>query len=247
MQEDEFATFSHLLQLGRESLGGMIALGGNGQLVKREPLEKIGGWNELSTTEDIDLTLRFVLNGYQIRYCPVAQVWQEGVDNFWGLIRQRTRWADGLMKCIFDYFLNLASIKISFTRKLDGLISMGRVTIPLWIIFGYSYLICSLFLHFKINTYFPSYIFISCTTVFFLVMWLGILETTEKRMLPSAFRVLRFWTGSFVWLIVVPLAFIKLFNSVNFYWDKTYHKGVKENSKADSKKEARASSGVGIL
>lgn len=231
LQEDEFAVFSHLLQTGREILGGMTALGGNGQLVKRNALDAVGGWNENSTTEDMDLTLRLALEGYKVRYCSGAYLWQEGIDNLLGLIRQRIRWADGMIKCIFDYFLRLFSSRISFVKKLDGMMSLARITIPLWIIAGYIYLIFSLFFGLKIYTSIPSVLFFYISAAFFLVMWVGIIKVAKNSIFLSALRVFRFWSGSFIWLIVVPIAFLKIFSSTEFYWDKTYHKGSKKTSK----------------
>lgn len=236
-QNDEFSILYHLMQRGRELLGGMTCLGGNGQLTKKEALLEVGGWNELSTTEDIDLTLKLLIKGKQIRYCSKAILWQEGIDNFKCLLRQRIRWVDGLFKCIFDYFFPLIFGQAKLTSKIDGVISLSRVTIPLWIIMGNLYVIFSLILGFNIYSYVPANLCFILTLSFFSVMWIGVIKEEDKfSIIGSNKRVLRYWLCSFIWLIAAPIAFFKLFNyTQTIMWDKTFHKGSLSENKSHLK------------
>src|SRR4030067_55448 len=67
----------------------MVCFAGNGLLLRREALDEVGGWNEDALTEDIDLSVRFHLVGWEIRYCDEAIVWEGGVVHLRTLRRPR--------------------------------------------------------------------------------------------------------------------------------------------------------------
>ena len=46
---------------------------------RRQVLEKVGGWDSSILAEDTDLTIRCVLEGYQIRYVKTAECYEEAV------------------------------------------------------------------------------------------------------------------------------------------------------------------------
>lgn len=56
------------LQQQRVAIRGIGELRGNGQLVRRDVLEKCGGWNENSLTDDLDLTFKLHLAGVDIAF-----------------------------------------------------------------------------------------------------------------------------------------------------------------------------------
>src|SRR5439155_9306443 len=75
---------------------GSATLGGNGQCARLSALATLGPmpW-EASLTEDLDLSLRLIMNGWRLRFCPSAAVWQEALPGFRRLVRQRSRWLQG--------------------------------------------------------------------------------------------------------------------------------------------------------
>lgn len=81
---------------------GMIPLGGNSVFVRRELLERVGGWDETCLAEDADLGLRLSALGEPIRafYSAEHATREETPDSALGLIRQRTRWLQGFMHVI---------------------------------------------------------------------------------------------------------------------------------------------------
>ncbi|MDB5101176.1 MAG: glycosyl transferase family 2 [Cyanobacteria bacterium RYN_339] len=138
MQDDEFALYNEILQVGREVLGGAAALGGNGQLTRRSALKAVGGWSPSSLTEDLDLTMRLFLAGRgRIAHTSAAVVWQEGVPTFKALLRQRTRWAEGMLRCFGDYaFAVLASKEMPGKLRIDAFYALFSVFMPIMSVAG---------------------------------------------------------------------------------------------------------------
>lgn len=230
LQEDEFAIISHLYQLGKEHVGGLTALGGNGQFVKREALKSVNGWNYLSPTEDLDLTFRFLFKEWHIRYAPDSVLWQEGVETPWAFVRQRVRWAEGFLKCIFDYTLPLLFGKSSFMTKLDGAMTMLRVMVPFYVWIGYFYVIVTLIKDIEFATGISPYIMVASSWVFFAVMIVAMHRILYPKFFEAVYRASLYMIYSSFWIVAVPLGFVNCFRHINdIYWDKTEHKGSSDN------------------
>ena len=108
-----------VVQEGRLAAGGVAELRGNGQLLRRDAIHSAGGFNELTVTDDLDLSFRFLLADQ-----PIAVVWdppvrEEAVLTLAALWRQRQRWAEGGLQRFFDYWSQLLSERLSASQKLD--------------------------------------------------------------------------------------------------------------------------------
>ncbi|MBA4370066.1 MAG: glycosyl transferase family 2 [Coriobacteriaceae bacterium] len=99
MQDIEFVGFSAFVQEARDAFGS-VGLGGNGQFTRLSALLSLGHapWTEC-LTEDLDLGLSLVGEGWRIRFCPRAYVAQQAVTGLKALFRQRTRWIQGHYQC----------------------------------------------------------------------------------------------------------------------------------------------------
>ncbi len=120
-QRTEMALDAYLQQQ-RTSMGGVGELRGNGQFVRRIALNSCNGWNEQTITDDLDLTLRLHLTGWEIELMPYPPVQEEGVTNFRALWNQRNRWAEGGFQRYLDYWQPIASNRLG-TRKTIDLLS----------------------------------------------------------------------------------------------------------------------------
>ncbi len=109
-------------QQQRAAIGGTAELRGNGQLVRAAALEAVGGWNEATVTDDLDLTLRLHLGGWQIAFASDPCVDEEGVTTWSALWRQRSRWAEGGFQRYLDYAPRLLARAMGTTKTLDQLI-----------------------------------------------------------------------------------------------------------------------------
>ena len=106
-------------QQRRIACGGLGELRGNGQFVRRNALERAGGWNEETITDDLDLTIRLHLDNWKIGFCHDPQVGEEGVTRFVDLWHQRNRWAEGGYQRYLDYWRLLLSQPMGLKKKLD--------------------------------------------------------------------------------------------------------------------------------
>jgi cellulose synthase/poly-beta-1,6-N-acetylglucosamine synthase-like glycosyltransferase len=81
---------------------GMIPLGGNTVFMRRDLIERVGGWDEDCLTEDADIGLRMSLLGEPIRVVYDAKyvTREETPDSIASLIRQRTRWNQGFLQVL---------------------------------------------------------------------------------------------------------------------------------------------------
>ncbi|MFH0800818.1 MAG: glycosyltransferase family 2 protein [bacterium] len=230
IQSDEFSIFNHLSQITKDIIGGVTALGGNGQLTKKTALEAVGGWNIFSTTEDFDLTMRFLLKGWKVRYAPDAVLWQEGVENLWFLLRQRIRWAEGFLKCFFDYTLPLLLSRVSLVQKTDGLLSLVRVILPLWILVGYIFGVGAFLGVTDFYSEIHPLIMIGISLLLFGSMWLAIRNESRDAFWAMQARVLYYWFYNLIWVAAVSGALFRCLKNVNrVEWDKTIHKGSREH------------------
>ena len=133
-QDNEYALDTHF-QLGRDCIKGAVELRGNGQLVKKEALIAINGWNNFTLTDDLDLSTRLHLKGWDIRLCPDVNVYEEGVISFLPLLRQRRRWVEGSIRRYLDYFLDvLCSKEISFRVSIDMWAYIAEFILPIWLV-----------------------------------------------------------------------------------------------------------------
>lgn len=129
-QASEYALDTYF-QVGRDLIGGAVELRGNGELMKREALIDVGGWNNKAITDDLDLTMRLLLSKWGLRFSPDTHVYEEAVTTWKGLIRQRRRWAEGSIRRYLDYIFPLNSpSRLSFVERLDILAFLSEFAIP---------------------------------------------------------------------------------------------------------------------
>lgn len=107
-------------QQQRTALGGIGELRGNGEFIRRSALLSCGGFNEETITDDLDLTVRLHLNGWDIDFTLVP-VYEEGVTNVRALWHQRNRWAEGGHQRYLDYWPLLFRNRLGFRKSWDML------------------------------------------------------------------------------------------------------------------------------
>jgi 1,2-diacylglycerol 3-beta-glucosyltransferase len=107
------------LQQQRTGGSGIGELRGNGQFVRRTALASCDGWNEETITDDLDLTIRLHLTGWDIELMPYPPVGEEGVTTFKALWHQRNRWAEGGFQRYLDYWSAIASNQMGTKKTLD--------------------------------------------------------------------------------------------------------------------------------
>ncbi|NJN32004.1 MAG: glycosyltransferase family 2 protein [Synechococcales cyanobacterium RM1_1_8] len=108
-------------QQQRTAIGGLGELRGNGAFLRRSALVRCGGFNEETITDDLDLTLRLNLDGWDVAFSLQPGVGEEGVVNLKGLWHQRNRWAEGGYQRYLDYWRLAADNRMGTNRTLEVL------------------------------------------------------------------------------------------------------------------------------
>lgn len=111
--------FDARCQLQRVAVGGIGELRGNGQFVRRAALEQCGGWNEETITDDLDLTLKLHVNGWDVPLVMSPAVREEGVTRAVSLWHQRNRWAEGGYQRYLDYWRLITPRRLGWGKAFD--------------------------------------------------------------------------------------------------------------------------------
>ncbi|OGI00731.1 MAG: hypothetical protein A2Y25_11725 [Candidatus Melainabacteria bacterium GWF2_37_15] len=136
-QDNEYILDTHF-QAGRDSIKGAVELRGNGQIIKREALDDIGGWNNYTLTDDLDLSTRLHLKGWDVRFAEDVEVYEEGIIRIMPLLRQRRRWIEGSIRRYLDYFNEiLFSPNVSLRVSLDMFAYLAEFALPVWLVSEY--------------------------------------------------------------------------------------------------------------
>lgn len=243
-QNNEY-TFDTHLQAGRDSVKGAVELRGNGELLKREAVEDIGGWNNYTIVDDLDMSTRLHIKGWDVRFCPDAIVYEEGIIYLWPLFRQRRRWLEGTIRRYLEHSgAALRSKDISLRARLDMMAYISEFIMPLWLVMEL------LIRAFKVlakdaptHTLYSS-IIIGCAIgiAFFIAARYSLRRYDFMPRLDAAFEAVE--TSIYLLVIWFPLVlficFKILFMKKDMNWGKTAHGLVMEEEasiKAFLKKE----------
>ncbi len=230
-QDDEFAAFHKVMQLGRNALDGAVGLGGQGQAVWASALRHVGGWHTGASTEDLDLTVRLVLAGFRVKFCPRAVVWQEGVTSLPAFLRQRRRWAAGNLRVCFTYLWPLLRARVALRRRVDYAVYLVSLLTPFWLLLSY------LVIHLRLVlipdrplALAPAYILTSAVA-YFPMLLIGLWGEVTRSPLDLVWRVVRLWGYSFLW---IPIGLAALWQTLVVrtpVWDKTFHVGLQQRER----------------
>jgi 1,2-diacylglycerol 3-beta-glucosyltransferase len=111
-----------IFQEQRIASGGIGELRGNGQFVRREAILGCGGWNEETITDDLDLSFRLHLNGWDIECVFFPAVKEEGVESVVALWHQRSRWGEGGYQRYLDYWDLILKNRMGTRKTWDLLV-----------------------------------------------------------------------------------------------------------------------------
>lgn len=227
VQDDEYSLYQHLFQRARQSLGGIVSFAGDGLILKRAALEEVGGWNEEALTEDIDLSVRFHLAGWEIRYCEDATVWEEAIPRLRDLLRQRTRWFEGAIRCLGDYLPTMLLGRLPVFKRLDMMFLLsGTLLGTLGLLTSYLFALVNAVGVIVIFLHIPAGVMAWASTAISASALVGI--AVEKRGQPKevALVVARSLGFSLQLLVVVPMAIYRYIRNAitgERSWEKTAH------------------------
>ena len=91
----ETLSFQWMAQAGRQHLFHLCTIPGTNYVIRRDVLEKIGGWDVKALAEDTEISFRVYQMGYRIKFQPRAVTWEQEPQTLDVWFHQRTRWVKG--------------------------------------------------------------------------------------------------------------------------------------------------------
>lgn len=127
-------TMNRFYHLARYNLGLSPLINGTGFMVRFDVV-KPNGWNTKTLTEDIEFSLKRIIEGKKLGWATDAIVYDEQPVGFKQSWSQRSRWTVGHMQCLKEYTKPLAvAVKDNKTlMNFDGLLYMLG-SIPMFIL-----------------------------------------------------------------------------------------------------------------
>ena len=127
-------TMNRFYHLARYNVGLSPLLNGTGFMVRFDIIKK-AGWNTNTLTEDIEFSLKNIIEGRRLGWATDAIVYDEQPTSFKQSWSQRSRWTVGHIQCMKEYtgLLALAVKEHKTIMNFDGLLYILG-SIPMFII-----------------------------------------------------------------------------------------------------------------
>lgn len=109
----ETLSFQWMSQGGRWNLFNLCTIPGTNFVIRRDIINKLGGWDTKAIAEDTEISFRIYKLGYKIAFMPLAVTWEQEPETVKVWFKQRTRWAKGNIYVISKYMKVLLSEKPS--------------------------------------------------------------------------------------------------------------------------------------
>ena len=214
------------LQTGRDAVRGAVELRGNGELIKRQALLSINGWNEETIVDDLDMSTRLHLKGWDIRFMPDVEVYEEGVVDFCALIRQRRRWVEGSIRRYLEYAQDVFTSKdMSLRVGFDLIAYISEFLLPFWLI-AEIFIQAFHFVKGDENCILSSVILVLTTGIFFTCYFIYSLKKYLNLKFFDGFREAVLTSIYFItiWFPIAMFIIFKIvFTKKTMDWGKTQH------------------------
>ena len=130
----EDLVWSEAFLRGKEALGLFVSLRGCVEFIRRGVLEEMGGFDERTLAEDIEISARLTGKGHKVRYAHDVWGWQESPARLRPYLRQRTRWFRGHLEVAFLYGRLLGSVN---RRTVDAEVTLFLPLVAVASMFSY--------------------------------------------------------------------------------------------------------------
>ena len=122
-------------QTARSRAGLLLNFNGSAGVWRRECIADAGGWLADTLAEDLDLSYRAQIAGWQLRYLPQVVAPAEVPPLLMAFKRQQFRWAKGSIQCLVKLGGRLHRSGLSPWRKIQGFIHLsGYMIHPLMLL-----------------------------------------------------------------------------------------------------------------
>ena len=226
-QNNEMTMDTHF-QISRDSVKGAVELRGNGELIKRIALDDIGGWNNYTITDDLDMSTRLHIKGWDVRFCANTAVYEEGIIYLPSLYKQRRRWLEGTIRRYLEYFWDiLTSKKMSMRVRIDMIAYISEFILPAWFILEVGILLAKIVFKDAPTHILMSSIIMACIIGFGFLMACRYSLRRYDNVSRTDALIQSIYTSTYLLVIWFPLVlfigFKILFMKKDMNWGKTAH------------------------
>lgn len=215
-------------------IGKISPLGGNSVFIGKKWLNKVGGWDENSLTEDADLGIKLTLVGAKTRmvYDEQHATQEETPSNTVTFIKQRTRWIQGFLQILLKgewtklpLWHQKAVIVYVLLSPLTPIIILTYIPFSLYIAFSHKLPVILALI---------SFIPLILLGLQLLVLLVGLLEFNKayrfKMSIWIPFKVLLYFFPYQIMLLFALLRAIHRILTDKGDWEKTYHSNSHRNN-----------------
>ena len=219
---EEKAWYQALLS-GREKLHLFVPLNGSCQFIRRNVIEELGGWNETSLTEDVELAVRLVEKKHLIKYAPDVLSGQESPNGLGALVKQRVRWYRGNMDVAIKYGRLLDNLN---KKTVDAEISLAGPFMMVVALLSYvNWFFLVLFLSESNPIINFTGLVIALTAVSLVSIGVGLTATERPLKLRNLLWIPAIYVYWLLQMCIAGWAFLKLISRRKKVWTKTVKKG----------------------
>jgi cellulose synthase/poly-beta-1,6-N-acetylglucosamine synthase-like glycosyltransferase len=219
---EEKAWFQMLMS-GRERLQLFVPLTGTCQFVRRGVLEELGGWDESSLTEDVELALRLVEKNHLIKYAPDVCSGQETPNGLQSLVNQRVRWYRGYMETALKYGRLLNTVN---KRTVDAEISLAGPFMMVVSLLSYiNWFMVAIFLSQSTPILNFTGLVIALTAVSLFSIGIALISSEKPIRLRNILWIPSIYVYWLIQMFIAGWAFLKLVFRRKRVWTKTVKVG----------------------
>ena len=100
----ETLAYQCMNQAGRYFFFKLCTIPGTNYVIRRELIDRMGGWDVNALAEDTEISFRLYRMGYYIKFMPLAVTWEQEPQKLKQWFKQRTRWVKGNLYVLKNNF-----------------------------------------------------------------------------------------------------------------------------------------------
>lgn len=231
----ESVAFQWIIQAGRWFFMRVAFIPGTNFVIRKNVLDRIGGWDEGALTEDTELTFRIYSEKLLVGFLPTAVSWEQEPEKLKTWVRQRTRWARGNNYIIAKHGHRLFQRPVSFFYvELFNLLFLYYLFL-FAILFSDVLFILSALNIVNIRVLGPySELWALAFLLFVLEIILALSLEREDSLKNMALAVLTYLTYTKLWVFIVLRGFYQdIISREDKVWVKTERFDIKEKDIID--------------
>lgn len=207
---------NHFFNKARMNIGQSSFINGTGFMIAKERIHK-KGYNPMSMTEDIELSVKCAINNEEIAFVREAITYDEQITTLKESFKQRMRWSIGTNQCLLSYTPNL--IQGGIRGKLsciDALIFLMAPTLQIVSSVAFTlHVILAIIYGISHNT-FSSLL---CCYITSVALSIFVLKANDKKIKDNLKGILTLPIFILTW---IPINIVALWKR-NYRWERIEH------------------------